>query len=170
MNTPQQIITRVEGVSESATKISLKSGKFQMTIDEPEQMGGTNEGPTPMQVMFFVLAGCINMTSQFIAKEKGIKLKGLKVEISGGMNPMKFMGMEKNIRAGFDNVNVKLIPDFDGFYDDKLLAEWIKETEERCPVTDNIKDKTKISIEISGRDLEILKKTPLNFQRSFFIR
>jgi len=149
MNMPQKMKVRVEGLSESPTKISLKSGKFQMTIDEPEQMGGTNEGPTPMQVMFFALAGCLNMTSHFIAREKGIKLKGLKVEISGDLNPLKFMGVEKNVRAGFDTVNVKLIPDFDAFYDDKLLAEWIKETEERCPVTDNIRDKTKISIGIS---------------------
>lgn len=149
MNIPQKMKIRVDGLSESPTKISLKSGKFKMTIDEPEQMGGTGDGPTPMQVMFFALAGCLNMTSHLVAREKGIKLKGLKVEISGDMNPMKFMGIEKNIRAGFDAVNVKLIPDFDGFYDDQLLAEWIKETEERCPVTDNIKDKTNISIGIS---------------------
>ena len=148
MNIPQEMITRVYGISESPTKISLRSGKFQLTIDEPEHMGGTNQGPTPMQVMLFALAGCLNMTSHIVAKEKGMNLKGLKIEINGGMNPMKFMGIDDKNRAGFKSVKITLIPQFEKTYDDVMISQWIKETEARCPVTDNIKDKTKVLIEV----------------------
>ncbi len=51
-----QVKVHVTGESENPTKLNLRSGRFKMVIDEPENMGGTNEGPSPVQVLLMALA------------------------------------------------------------------------------------------------------------------
>ncbi len=78
---------KVEGESESSTRINLKSGNKQMIIDEPSHMGGTDMGPTPVQALLFALAGCLNVTGNFVAKEMGLPLEKMKIIIEGSLNP-----------------------------------------------------------------------------------
>jgi len=137
---------RVHGISESATKMKLQSGKFKMIIDEPENMGGTNEGPAPVQVLLMALAGCLNVTGHEVARQRGMKLKKLKIAIQGNMNACNFMGCSFEERAGFQKIYVYLNPDFEEATDAEIES-WAKETEVRCPVTDNIKDATEIVLE-----------------------
>ncbi len=59
----------VEGFSESPAKMNICSGKFQITIDEPENIGGTNKGPAPLQVLLMALAGCLNITGHDVARQ-----------------------------------------------------------------------------------------------------
>jgi len=140
------IEVKIEGVSESATKINLNAGKFSLTIDEPANMGGTNEGPTPIQVLLMALAGCLNMTGHTVAREHGLKLKRMKINIEGNMDAATFMGYATNSRAGFEKVNVFIETEFDELITKEQRDHWLEETEKRCPVTDNIKTQTKIYI------------------------
>ena len=136
----------VEGVSQSATKINLSSGKFNIVIDEPASMGGTDSGPSPVQVLLMALAGCLNITGHTVAKEQGLKLKRLKININGNMDASTFLGYTTGKRAGFENVNVYLETEFEELVTTEQRDKWLAETEKRCPVTDNIKTQTKIII------------------------
>jgi len=135
----------ITGESQNPTKITLKSGKFSMIIDEPKEMGGTDEGPSPIQVLLMSLAGCLNVTGHEIARQKGLELHGIKIGIEGVMNPCTFLGCSYEERAGFQNIDVKIEPDFTDATQQQI-DEWLKETEERCPVTDNIKAGTSLSV------------------------
>ncbi len=64
----------VRGESESPMRMKIKSGKFEMIIDEPEEMGGTNLGPSPIQVLLMSLAGCINITGHQVARQRVMAL------------------------------------------------------------------------------------------------
>ena len=135
----------ISGESENQTKMNLTSGKFKMIIDEPKSMGGTDEGPSPIQVLLMSLAGCLNVTGHEIARQKGLKLNGMKVKIEGVMNPCTFIGCSFEERAGFQNIVVTVIADMPGVTKEEKEA-WLKETESRCPVTDNIKADTNITV------------------------
>ncbi len=135
----------IEGQSESATKINLRAGRFSMIIDEPAPMGGTDEGPTPVQVLLMSLAGCLSITGHAVAQQRGLKLNDMKIKIEGAMNPCAFMGISFDERAGFQEINVTIDADFDGASQEEQEA-WLEETEKRCPVTDNIKDSTRIKL------------------------
>ncbi len=141
-----QVKVHVSGISESATKMNLRAGKFQMVIDEPENMGGTNEGPSPVQVLLMALAGCLNVTGHQVAKEKKLPLKKIKITIDGDMNPCTFMGCSFDERAGFQKIEVNVKPEFETPVDDVIIKAWLEETESRCPVTDNIEDSTQIQV------------------------
>ncbi len=137
---------KVKGVSESSTRLSVSSGRFNMLIDEPEQMGGTNQGPTPIQVLLMALAGCLNVTAHEVAKQKSLPLVSLNIEIDGNLDACTFMGCSTENRAGFDRINVHLDAKFDIPVSQEKIDNWIAETEQRCPVTDNIKSATDISV------------------------
>jgi uncharacterized OsmC-like protein len=138
----------VTGESENPTKLNIKSGKFKLIIDEPKQMGGTDAGPSPIQVLLMSLAGCLNVTGFEIAMQKGLKLNGIKIKIEGVMNPCTFIGCSFEERAGFQHIDVKVFPEFENATDEQI-SSWLKETELRCPVTDNIKADTTIDVSIT---------------------
>jgi len=145
MENKREVNVTVHAQSESPTRIKLKSGKFEMIIDEPKPMGGTDEGPSPIQVLLMSLAGCLNVTGHEVAKQRGLKLNGMRIKIEGNLNPCTFIGCSYEERAGFQKVIVKVNPDFDGATEEEIDS-WLKETEERCPVTDNIENATQINI------------------------
>jgi len=137
---------KIEGISETPTKINLNAGKFSLTIDEPANMGGTDEGPSPIQVLLMALAGCLNMTGHTVAKEMGLNLKRMKINIEGNMDAATFMGYANGGRAGFEHVLVNIETEFEQVVLKEKRDKWLEETESRCPVTDNIKAYTKIVI------------------------
>ncbi len=148
MESKREVNVTVHATSESETRMKLKSGKFEMIIDEPQPLGGTDLGPSPIQVLLMALAGCLNVTGHEVAKQKGLKLNGMKIRIKGKMNPCTFIGCSYEERAGFQKVIVNVTPNFEGATQEQI-DDWLKETEERCPVTDNIENATQIKIEHS---------------------
>ncbi len=146
---PKEVKVIVRGQSENPTKMNLTSGKFKMVIDEPQNMGGTDDGPSPIQVLLMSLAGCLNVTGHEVAKQKGLKLNGMKVKIEGVMNPCAFIGCSFEERAGFQNINVTVEPNIENATPEEIAA-WLEETENRCPVTDNLRAGTKLTVSTSN--------------------
>jgi uncharacterized OsmC-like protein len=138
----------ITGESENPTKINVRAGKFAVVIDEPKSLGGTDQGPSPVQVLLMALAGCLNVTGHEVAKQKGLNLRGMKVRIEGVMNPCTFLGCSFEERAGFQKIMVSITPDFESATDAQI-EEWVKETENRCPVTDNIRADTDIEVRVA---------------------
>lgn len=152
MNAPtKEMKVIVRGKSENATKMNLTSGKFSMVIDEPPTLGGTDDGPSPVQVLLMSLAGCLNVTGHEVAKQKGLVLHGMEIKIEGVMNPCAFIGCSFEERAGFQNIQVTVEADMEGASQEQIDA-WLEETENRCPVTDNVRADTTITV--SGKKKE----------------
>jgi len=74
-----------------------------------------------------------------------MKLNGMKIKIDGTMNPCTFIGCSYEERAGFQNINLNMDADFEDDTPEEVDS-WLKETESRCPFTDNIRESTKINI------------------------
>lgn len=144
-NTGMKVLVHAQ--SENPTKLNVTSGKFSMVIDEPNSMGGTDAGPSPVQVMLMSLAGCLNVTGHEVAKQKGLTLHGMKINIEGFLDPSAFLGISFEERAGFQTITVAIDPDFENATQADL-EQWLQETENRCPVTDNIKATTDLKVSI----------------------
>lgn len=141
--------TRIKAESVNPTKAVAKVRGFELVIDEPQELGGTNEGATPVEYLLAALAGCLNVVAHFVAREMQFELRGVKMNISGQLDPAKFSGAETTERAGYKNVDVELIPDTDA--DAATLEQWLKTVEERCPVSDNIANPTAMTISLGNR-------------------
>lgn len=138
------LIFSFSGESQSATKFTGNSRNFQITIDEPPALGGKDEAANPVEYTLASLAGCLNVVAHVVAKELNIILKSLKINIDGELNATKFLTGESSQRAGFSHIDVKL--DVESDADKDLLATWLTQVEERCPVTDNLAHPTSVKI------------------------
>lgn len=137
----------VEAHSENATKTVVETRGFELTVDESEAMGGTDDGPNPLEYLAGAHAGCLNVTGQIVADDMGLELHGLNIAIEGDFNPAKIEGEPTDDRAGYQEVRVTI--EADTSVDEATLEEWIKLVEERCPVSDNIGNTTPIDISVS---------------------
>lgn len=59
----------------------LVAGTHQMSADEPEDVGGTNTGPTPYQFVAAGLGACTSMTIRLYARRKKIPLDHVSVTV-----------------------------------------------------------------------------------------
>ncbi|NJE62183.1 OsmC family protein [Thermococcus sp. 21S7] len=134
----------VTGKSLSGTKLLARVRDFEVLVDEPGEIGGTNEAPNPVEYLLVALAGCLNVTIRGIAEEKGIPVESLEMAIAGKLNPEKFQGLSGEGRAGFTEVTVSVYLKADA--PREKIGELLKEAEERCPVTDNLINATPVRI------------------------
>ncbi|MFC0249590.1 OsmC family protein [Citricoccus parietis] len=57
------------------TRVSVR--EFEFTVDEPEAVGGRNEGPTPMEFLAGAVDACITVTAEQVAARRGLELTGI---------------------------------------------------------------------------------------------
>ena len=137
---------KISAVSESPTKVKVNARKFTMIIDEPPNLGGTDEGANPLEYVLSALAGCLNVVGHVVAREMRINIRHLSIEVTGTLNPDKCFGKSAQDRAGFKNIDVTIKVDSDA--DETKLKEWVEKVEDRCPVSDNLQNPTPMNIKV----------------------
>ena len=137
---------KIKAHSENPTKTVVNARGFNLTIDEPQSLGGTNEGANPVEYVLAAFSGCINVMGHVIAKEMDFELRGMSIEISGELNPNRIFGTSFDDRAGYKNITVDVSPNCDA--SPEVLKKWIEAIEARCPVSDNLSHETPINIRI----------------------
>jgi len=138
---------RVKGESTSPAQFVAQTRGFKLIIDEPEDLGGTNDDANPVEYILAGLAGCLNVVGHLVASELGFKIKNLKIEVSGTLNPSRLFGTSNDERAGFKEINLTLIPETTA--DIETLANWLKIVESRCPVRDNLSNETPVKVSVT---------------------
>ena len=136
----------VTGNSTSATQFIGQARQFKLVIDEPEALNGTDEAANPVEYILAGFAGCVNVVGHLVAKELGFKIEKLEIEVSGQINPNRFLGVSQDERSGFKTIELNLIPKTDASIE--TLAKWLEIVEARCPVRDNLSNKTPIKISV----------------------
>lgn len=130
--------------AESGTRTLVKARQFQITIDEPASMGGSDRGANPVEYVLAALCGCLNVVAHVVAKELDLDLRGLTMEAEGDLDPARFQGKSTDARAGYREIRVRLTPDMRA--DEYQRAAWLQAVNERCPVSDNLKRETPVKI------------------------
>ncbi|MDZ4198366.1 MAG: OsmC family protein [Kiritimatiellia bacterium] len=140
----------IHATAETAARTRVTAREFSVIVDEPPELGGTNEGPNPVEYVLAALAGCLNVVGHLVAGELGFTLHGLEIEAEGELNPARLMNQPTEDRAGYKVVRVVLKPTAD--VDDALLARWLKIVESRCPVSDTVGNDTPVNLSVRKKD------------------
>jgi putative redox protein len=59
----------------------VKAGDHTLTVDEPIDAGGQDEGPSPQELLAAALASCTAVTMEMYAQRKGWDTSGLEVDV-----------------------------------------------------------------------------------------
>ena len=137
---------RIKAHSASAAKTIVKARNFEIIVDEPADLGGSDSAPNPVEYVLAAFAGCLNVMGHLIAGEMGFELRSLKIDIAGNLNPARLFGQSDEERAGYKTIVVRMTPDCDA--DDATLEKWLHSVEQRCPVSDNLQNITPVKVSL----------------------
>ena len=79
---PEGLVRVAEADPEGLRQDVVVGGKHSLVVDEPENMGGSDLGPTPYQFLSAGLGACTAMTIRLYARHKKIPLEHVDVEVS----------------------------------------------------------------------------------------
>jgi len=119
----------------------------KVVIDQPANAGGTDTGPTPLELMLASLAGCIGTIGRIVAMQKRIALRGMDIKVEGSLDTDGLLGKPIDGRVGFEGFTITV--DIDADMTDEEKKAFIHEVDARCPVSENLLNATPISIQLA---------------------
>jgi uncharacterized OsmC-like protein len=138
MTTKQILKVETSGKWEKGLQTSISIRDFQpFIVDEPKSLGGTDEGPNPVEYVLAALSSCTSVMIAFIAKEQNFSYKGASFANEGTIDLQGLMGVE-GVSPHFQTVQFDVILDTDE--DDARIEQLKLEVEKRCPVMNLLKD------------------------------
>ena len=139
---------RIKTHGDSMARSMTDVRNFKVFADEPPELGGRDGAPSPLEYILVAHGTCLNYMTFFIAKELGIEVRSTEIEVEASLDPAKFAGTDRSVRAGYQSVKVNIKVDADATPDQ--LAKLREEVEARCPVSDNITNATPVSIALAA--------------------
>jgi uncharacterized OsmC-like protein len=136
----------IRGESLTATLYNGKARQFQIQVDEPHALGGQDSAPNPVEYILAGYAGCLNVVFHLVAKELDVKINNLNINISGDIDPARFLGLSEMERAGFQSLKVEIELDADA--PQQVIEDLITKAKQRCPVNDNLINPTPVHYNI----------------------
>ena len=126
----------------SGLAVESEARGFKIIMDEPPQLGGTDTGMNPVEVLLSALGGCQCIVGAAFARAQHIDLQDIWVEVEGDLDPDGFLKGAAGVRNGFQEIRMTLHLKSDSPVEKlKEFAEFIAS---RCPVEDNLFSETKI--------------------------
>ncbi len=121
---------------EDGLTVSAESRGHKIVMDEPEELGGTDEGMNPVELALCSLGGCLSICASMFAESCGVELNDFSVELEGDVDLRGFKGAD-DVDPGFQDVRFTLNINSDSPQEN--IAELVKVIENRCPVSDSLK-------------------------------
>ena len=133
---------RVDAEMQEGFTIKSNIDGHSLTIDQPEAARGSDQGPTPLQVFLFSIAGCVGTLGRIIAMQRKLDLRGMQVQVEGDYNPAGLLGKATDDRTGFQQIRISAQIDADLSEEEK--QSFLDEVCHRCPLHDNISLETAV--------------------------
>lgn len=111
---------------------------FSLVSDEPESLGGTDQGPNPVEIVLGALGACQEIVVKAYASVLNISISKVSVEAQGHLDLKGFFNLSDD-RPGFNKVDFKTVIETSET-DGEKLEQLRHFAESRCPVLDIIKN------------------------------
>lgn len=109
---------------------------FTFEADHPEIFASEDHGITPVEYVLVGLAGCLTAGIASIAQYRGIQLHSVKAELDATMDLQGILGIDSNVRNGFDRIEVTFDIDADASRED--IEALVAQSQKRSAVFDII--------------------------------
>ncbi len=115
--------------------------------DHPEIFASADNGPTPVEYILVGLAGCLTAGVAAVAQNRNIQLRAVRAELSGDMDVQGILGIDGDVRNGFENIVVKFDIDADASHAD--IEALVAQSQKRSAVFDIIANPTEVSVVVA---------------------
>ena len=97
------------------------NSEFTLDADHPPQFAASDNGATPTEIVLSALASCLIGGIASVAQHRDIQLRSVKARVEGDVNVYGVLGMDADVRSGFNAVRVYFDIDADAS-DDEIAA------------------------------------------------
>lgn len=120
---------------------------FRYDTDHPEIFASEDNGSTPVEFVLVALAGCLGAGIATVAQNRNIQLRSVKATLEAGMDLQGILGIDDDVRNGFDGIKVRYEIDADASQED--IEALVAQSQKRSAVFDIITNPTDIHVEVS---------------------
>jgi uncharacterized OsmC-like protein len=137
--------SNVEGFFGLGEEHSHKTN-FTFEADHPEVFASEDHGATPVELVLAGLASCLTAGVASVAQMREIQLNSVTATLEGGMDIQGILGIDSDVRNGFDGIKVTYDIDADATPDE--IRAVVAQSQKRSAVYDVITNPTNVSVEV----------------------
>ncbi len=120
---------------------------FSIEADHPEVFGSEDNGAAPPEIVLGALASCLTAAVATVATNRGIQLRSVKATVAGPMDLQGVLGIDGDVRNGFDSVSVTYDIDADASRAD--LEALLAQAQKRSAVFDTVTNPTTVRVTLA---------------------
>ena len=121
--------------------------KFSFDADHPEVFAAEDRGVTPVEYLLVGLASCLTAGVAAVAQNRGIQLRSVESTVEGTMDIRGILGMDADVRNGYDDIKVTFNIDADASKKD--IEALVAQSQKRSAVYDVITNPTNVTVVVA---------------------
>ena len=120
---------------------------FTFDADHPEVFASEDRGATPVELVLAGLASCLTAGVAAVAQHREVQLTSVSATLEGDMDIQGILGMDSEVRNGFDGIKVTYQIDADASHED--IEAIVAQSQKRSAVYDIITNPTNVTVDVS---------------------
>jgi len=120
--------------------------QFSFDADHPEVFASEDKGATPVELVLAGLASCLTAGIASVAQLREIQLRSVSATLEGKMDIQGILGIDSDVRNGFDGIKVTYNIDADASPED--IKALVAQSQKRSAVYDIITNPTNVTVEV----------------------
>jgi len=120
---------------------------FSVEADHPQVFASEDNGPTPPEIVLAALASCLTAGVATVATQRGVQLNSVSATVEASMDLQGILGIDGDVRNGFDSINVTYKIDADAPRED--IEAIVAQSQKRSAVFDAVANPTTINVAVA---------------------
>jgi uncharacterized OsmC-like protein len=120
---------------------------FSIDADHPEVFASEDNGATPTEIVLAALASCLTAGVATVATNRGVQLRSVTATVEAGMDLQGILGIDGDVRNGFDAINVTYDIDADASRAD--IEAIVAQSQKRSAVFDIDTNPTTVRVAVA---------------------
>jgi uncharacterized OsmC-like protein len=122
--------------------------EYSFDADHPEIFASADLGVTPIEFVLVGLASCLTAGVAAVAQHRGIQLRSVEANLEGAMDIQGILGMDSDVRNGYDNIKVTFNIDADA--SPKEIEALVAQSQKRSAVYDVLTNPTNVTVKVNS--------------------
>ena len=114
--------------------------------DHPEIFASEDRGITPIEYLLVGLTSCLTGGIASVAQNRGIQLRSVESKLEGTMDIQGILGMDSDVRNGYEDINVVFNIDADASQED--IEAIVAQSQKRSAVYDALTNPVNVTVEV----------------------
>ncbi|MEO7370630.1 MAG: OsmC family protein [Ilumatobacteraceae bacterium] len=120
---------------------------YTVESDHPEVFASEDNAATPPEIVLAALASCLTGGIATVATHRGIQLRSVTATIEGAMDLQGILGIDSDVRNGFNGIKVTYAIDADASKAD--IEALVAQSQKRSAVFDIIANPTTVQVDVA---------------------